>query len=67
MKRITTTKIPCQNNETVLPSLSDHESKKEVTNAKGIDTGRNWGQEEKVATEDEMVGWYHRLNGHEFE
>ena len=24
-------------------------------------------QEEKKATEDEMVGWYHRLNGHEFE
>ena len=26
-----------------------------------------WRQEEKRATEDEMVGWYHRLNGHEFE
>ena len=25
-----------------------------------------WGQEEKGLTEDEMVGWYHRLNGHEF-
>ena len=25
------------------------------------------GQEEKGATEDEMVGWYHRLNGREFE
>ena len=25
------------------------------------------GQEEKGATEDEMVGWYHWLNGHEFE
>ena len=25
------------------------------------------GQEEKEATEDEMVGWHHRLNGHEFE
>ena len=24
-------------------------------------------QEEKEATEDEMVGWYHQLNGHEFE
>ena len=28
---------------------------------------RDWGQEEKGTTEDEMVGWYHRLNGHEFE
>ena len=28
---------------------------------------RNWGQEEKGMTEDEMAGWHHRLNGHEFE
>ena len=26
-----------------------------------------WGQEEKGTTEDEMAGWHHRLNGHEFE
>ena len=31
------------------------------------DTGKDWGQEEKEVAEDEMVGWYHRLNGHEFE
>ena len=31
------------------------------------DAGRDWGQEEKGTTEDEMVGWHHRLNGHEFE
>ena len=29
--------------------------------------GRDWGQEEKGTTEDEMVGWHHRLNGHGFE
>ena len=29
------------------------------------DAGRNWGQEEKGTTEDEMAGWHHRLNGHE--
>ena len=29
--------------------------------------GRDWGQEEKGMTEDEMAGWHHRLNGHEFE
>ena len=29
--------------------------------------GKDWGQEEKGITEDEMVGWYHRHNGHEFE
>ena len=30
------------------------------------DAGKDWRQE-KVTTEDEMVGWHHRLNGHEFE
>ena len=34
---------------------------------KDPDTGKDWRQEEKGMTEDEMVGWYHRLNGHEFE
>ena len=29
--------------------------------------GKDWEQEEKGATEDEMVGWHNRLNGHEFE
>ena len=28
--------------------------------------GRDWGQEEKGTTKDEMAGWHHRLNGHEF-
>ena len=31
------------------------------------DAGRDWQQEEKGATEDEMAGWHHRLDGHEFE
>ena len=31
------------------------------------DAGKDWRQEEKGTTEDEMVGWYHRLNGHESE
>ena len=34
---------------------------------KDSDAGRDWGQEEKGTTEDEMVGWHHGLNGHEFE
>ena len=34
---------------------------------KDSDAGRDWGQEEKGTTEDEMVGWHHLLNGHEFE
>ena len=29
--------------------------------------GRDWGQEEKGMTEDEMAGWNHRLDGREFE
>ena len=28
------------------------------------DAGRNWGQEEKGTTEDEMAGWHHGLDGH---
>ena len=35
--------------------------------SKDPDAGKDWGQEEKGMTEDEMVGWDHRLNGHEFE
>ena len=33
---------------------------------KDPDAGRDWGQEEKGMTEDEMVGWHHRLHGHGF-
>ena len=34
---------------------------------KDSDAGKDWGQKEKGVTEDEMVGWHHRFNGHEFE
>ena len=33
---------------------------------KDSDAGKDWGQEEKGTTQDEMVGWHHRLNGHGF-
>ena len=33
---------------------------------KDPDAGKDWGQEEKGTTEDEMAGWHHRLNGHGF-
>ena len=33
---------------------------------KDPDAGRDWGQEEKGTAEDEMAGWHHRLDGHEF-
>ena len=32
-----------------------------------LDAVRDWGQEEKGMTEDEMAGWHHRLDGREFE
>ena len=34
---------------------------------KDPDAGKDWRQEEKVTTEDELVGWHHRLDGHDFE
>ena len=34
---------------------------------KDSDAGTDWGQEKKGTTEDEMAGWHHRLDGHEFE
>ena len=33
---------------------------------KDSDAGKNWRQEDKDMTEDEMIGWHHRLDGHEF-
>ena len=32
-----------------------------------FDAGRDWGQEEKGTTEDEIAGWHHRLDGRESE
>ena len=37
-----------------------------VDSGKDSDAGRDSGQEEKGMTEDEMAGWHHQLNGHEF-
>ena len=34
---------------------------------KDPDAGKDWRQGEKGTAEDEMVGWHHRLDGHEFE
>ena len=34
---------------------------------KDLDSGKDWGREEKGTTEDEMVRWHHQLNGHELE
>ena len=38
-----------------------------VDSLEKTDAGKDWGQEEKGATEDEMAGWHHQLDGREFE
>ena len=40
---------------------------RKVDSLEKTDAGRDWGQEEKGTTEDEMAGWHHRLDGHESE
>ena len=40
---------------------------KSQLSGKDPDAGKDRGQEEKGTTEDEMVGWHHRFNGHKFE
>ena len=37
-----------------------------IDSGKDPDSGRDWGQEEKGMTEDEVAGWHHQLNGYEF-
>jgi len=39
---------------------------KSLLNENYPDSGKDWGQEDKGPTEDEMVGWHHQLNGHGF-
>ena len=38
-----------------------------VDSLEKTDAGRDWGQEEKGMTEDEIVGWHHQLDGPEFD
>ena len=47
------------------PILWPRDGKGQLT-GKDPDAGKDWGQEEKGMTEDEMAGWHHRLNGHGF-
>ena len=49
-----------------LMALWPPDSESQLTRKK-CDAGKDWGQEDKGMTEDEMVGWHHRLNGHEFD
>ena len=52
--------------EAETPVLWPPDAKSWLT-GKDLDAGKDWRQEEKGLTEDEMVGWHHQLYGHEFE
>ena len=52
--------------EAAIPILWPADAKNGLI-GKDSDAGRDWGQEEKGTTEDEMAGWHHRLDGCEFE
>ena len=52
--------------ETEIPMLWPPDGKSWLI-GKDLDAGKDWGHEEKGTTEDEMIGWHHRLNGHGFE
>ena len=54
------------NVEAETPLLCPPDAKSRLI-GKDPDAGRDWGQEEKGTTENEMAGWHHRLDGHEFE
>ena len=51
--------------EAETPILWPPDAKNWLT-GKDPDAGENWRQEKKGMTEHEVVGWHHRLNGHEF-
>ena len=48
------------------PTLWSPDEKSQLI-GKGPDAGKDWRREEKGTTENEMVGWHHQLDGHEFE
>ena len=52
--------------EAKVPILWPCDTKSQLI-GKDPDAGKDWGQEEKRVTEDEMVGWHYQLNGHESE
>ena len=52
--------------ETEASILKPHGAKRQLTQ-KDPDAGKDWRQEEKGTTEDEIIGWHHQLNGNAFE
>ena len=60
--------LALEKNEIIIQGLPKYDKGcKPKTFGKDPDAGKDWRQEEKGTTEDEMVGWHHRLDGHEFE
>ena len=51
--------------EAEAPIIWPHDAKSWLT-GEDPDAGKEWRQEEKVMTEDEMMGWHHQINGHEW-
>ena len=58
---------PCPSTVSRLAGLASWEKTSRTNSLEKTDAGKDWGQEEKGVTGDEMVGWHHRVNGHEFE
>ena len=52
--------------EAEAPILRPHDAKSQII-GKYLDAENDWEQKEKGMTEDEIIGWHHWLNGHEFE
>ena len=59
--------VPIPSQSTGLNSLCYIAASHKLSIGKDLDAGKDWRQEEKGTTEDEMAGWHHWLNGHEFE
>ena len=53
--------------EAMAETLEERRAEALVELEDALDAGRDWGQEEKGMTEDEMARWHHQLDGHEFE
>ena len=76
-----TLKVPWKSNQSILKEINPEYSleaeaeapilwspdAKNWLSGKDPNAGKDWGQEEKRTTEDEMAGWHHQLNAHEFE
>ena len=52
-------------NDAEIPMLWPPDEKRRLT-GKEPNVGKDWRQEEKGVTENEMIGWHHQLSGHEF-